>query len=395
MTCRAVNNCRVCEGSLEDVLDLDGQALAGRFPKVGEPDPPAFPLVLGRCKDIACGLVQLRHTVDPELMFRDYWYRSGVTQTMRDHLRQIAHQSVRLLGRVPERVLDIGCNTGELLRNFWGSIKRYGCDPSAVAKEVADFGILVPELYPTKALAGIKFDLIFTIACFYDTDQPLQFARAVYENLADDGLWCIEVASLVHMIDSLSYDAICHEHLLYFDESALVNLLREAGFELFQLDCNDCNGGSIRLYARKQRLSLDEIYTPKVPISHDWRRFHDRLGRHRDEFMRFLCHCYNDDKVVHLLGASTKANTMLQYCWIFPPLIRAAADKDERKWGRQTPKTHIPIVSEEESRAMKPDIYLVGPRHFRSELIEREKAFLQRGGKLLFPLPELEIVGHA
>src|SRR5262245_45266307 len=99
--------CRACGKELEDVLNLGEQCLGGQFPAEGEPDPLRFPLVLAQCK-AGCGLIQLRHTVEPELMFGDYWYRSGVTETMRNHLKGIADEALSVLGRTPETVLDIG-----------------------------------------------------------------------------------------------------------------------------------------------------------------------------------------------------------------------------------------------------------------------------------------------
>lgn len=384
--CKEVTACRVCGGALREVLDLGRQCLQGVFPGPGEADPPRFPLVLARCVD-GCGLVQLAHTVEPGLMFNEgYGYRSGVTQTMREHLNDLAIEAADVLGRVPERVLDIGCNDCTLLRHFPTSI-RVGVDPStdgATAVQDGEVDMILQEPYPTKnAALRSKFDLIFTVACFYDADDPVAFAAAVRDNLAEGGLWCVEVADLTATIRG-AWDSIVSEHLCYYEFGTLSEVMRRAGLAPVKATYNACNGGSLRVYARKGASpDVDETFADAAHLGRMVWKVHGSARRLKD-----CLHQYRKDGLeVHLLGASTKANTVLQFCEVTPELIQYASDRDPRKAGRRTPGTGIPIVSEEESRAMRPDVYVCLLHGFKDEVAAREKEFLDRGGGLVFPLP--------
>ena len=392
MDCRTVTTCRVCHAPLTGVLSLGPQCLGGQFPGPGEPDPPAFPLDLCRCTAAACGLVQLGHTVNPERMFRHYGYRSGVTETMRRHLGLLAQEAVGLLGRPPERVLDVGGNDGTLLAALPNGHKA-SIDPSDVAEDHPGIhrvrGFFPQDLPPC---AG-GYDLVFSVACFYDADDPVAFAAAARDALAPHGLWCVEVASLWHAQASGAYDGVCHEHLLYFDPLTLRGTLRRAGLDVVSLSYNGCNGGSVRVYAcragERKEVRDDAYPGGNVPPLEDFAAAAVRSAR---DIRDYLERCRDRGDVVHLLGASTKANTWLQQARVTPELVRAASDRDPRKAGRRTPGTGIPVVSEEASRLLRPDIYLVGPWHFRDEIVRREAAFLGRGGRLAFPLPRLEEV---
>lgn len=373
-------NCRVCGHDLETILDLGEQCLGGQFPKIGEPDPPRFPLVLARCTQ--CKLIQLRDTVDPKLMFTKYGYRSGVTQTMRDHLGHLAKEAVALLGKRPQYVMDIGGNDGTLL-NSVGAAEKWLIDPSNVNIELSwSYPLhLIKGFYPHPALVGQKFDLIFSIACFYDVNDPVTFARAVRDNLAPGGLWCVEVAD-VNAVLAGAWDSICHEHLLYFSCATFSNVIKEAGLFMTGYHLNNCNGGSIRFY-----LSDHGVYqTLRDHSSFDY-NFEWRIQEKRRKLVLYLKDSKLLHKRVHLLGASTKANTVLQYCGITPDLIQYASDRDPRKVGCCTPGTRIPIISEADSRAMKPDVYVCLIHGFKQEVIAREQAFLKAGGSILFPLP--------
>jgi hypothetical protein len=396
--CKEVHHCRVCGWALKKIMSLGEQCLSGQFPGKGEPDPPHFPLVLKRCVQ-GCGLVQLGHTVNPELLFRRYGYRSGVTATMRTHLGGLAEEAVKMLRRHPSAVLDIGGNDGTLAECF---DRAYVIDPSDVSLGLnqgkVQYGLLsgfFPDCLPENGkLAWGPFDLIFTIACFYDMDDPVTFAKAVRDNLSPDGLWCCEVAHLGKIIANTAYDTICHEHLLYFAFDPFIEVLRRSGLALVHADLNDCNGGSMRFYACRSDCVNYETSGVQAPWLNGMQlqSFAERVQASADELSLYLRERQRRGEVVHLLGASTKANTWLQFCGVTTRQIQAASDRDPRKHGKRTPGTAIPIISEEESRTLGPDVYVVGPWHFEAEIVERERAFLERGGRLMFPLPRLKEV---
>jgi NDP-4-keto-2,6-dideoxyhexose 3-C-methyltransferase len=404
---RTHDGCRVCGGPLESVLDFGSQYLQGCFVKPGVSDPPTtkFPMELTRCVDADCGLVQLRHTLAGELLYDVYWYRSRINATMRDHLGWIADSVTGLLGRAPGRVLDIGCNDGTLLRRFADS-DRWGVDPSSATDDVPEGINVIRDFFPSEApeLRDGTFDAVTSIAMFYDVEQPVEFARRVERLLAPNGVWVVEVAHLPDMIIGNAYDGICHEHLAYYSLGALRRVLDEAGLTVVRASTNSINGGSLCAFVTRAGEtrdladgSVEEIVQREKELDLTgtavYRAFADRVRAHRDDVRELLLGVRERGEVVHVYGASTKGNTLLQFCGVDRDLVPYAAERNPDKVGARTLGTDIEIVSEEESRAAKPDYYLVLPWHFRAEILKREADTIAAGCKLIFPLPSLDIVG--
>ena len=409
--------CRSCGSrALNRVIDLGEQHLQGSFVKPGKEDPPMRRIrtSLLRCDPMqderACGLLQMEYTVPPEVLYSAYWYRSGTNRTMRDHLGEIAAEAVQLSGVPDARVLDIGCNDGTLLNHYPPAFRKFGVDPSDVAQEIGDDIEVIRDLFPSrdllKRLDGNRFDIVTSIAMFYDLEDPIAFTRAVGEVLADDGLWVFEMSYMPLMIERNAYDTICHEHLEYYSLAVVEYSLRQAEMKVVNAVCNDINGGSIRCIATHTgnfRFRSDEFYRniqilrqrefdASLDTDLPYRQFQERVNIHRDELNRLLRELKTARKRIHIYGASTKGNTILQWCGIDSRTIEAAAERNPEKYGARTLGTDIPIVSEEESRAMQPDYYLVLPWHFREEFLERERGMLQRGTGMIFPLPRVEVV---
>ena len=410
--------CRVCgSAALTRVINLGDQYLQGSFVKPGKELPPErkIPCTLVRCDptrdERACGLLQMEHTVPPEILYSAYWYRSGTNDTMRNHLRGIAEDATAILGRPEARVLDIGCNDGTLLGYYPAAFAKFGIDPSDVAQEAAAGGVtVVQDIFPsaelTAAAAGRPFDVITSIAMFYDLEDPIAFTRGIKAALAPQGLWVFEMSYMPSMLKMHSYDTICHEHLEYYSLAVIEYVLKAAGLKIFNLQLNDINGGSIRCYATHAdnfRYKRDEYQHAVVALRQEefdleldtdkpYQNFQDRINVHRDQLGGLLRGLRKDGKRIHLYGASTKGNTILQWCGIDNRIVEMAAERNPDKYGARTLGTDIPIVSEAESRAANPDYYLVLPWHFKAEFLERERATLERGVGLIFPLPEIEIV---
>lgn len=409
--------CRVCgSAALTRVIDLGEQHLQGSFVKPGKELPPMrrIPTSLVRCDPMhdesACGLLQMEYSVPPEVLYSAYWYRSGTNATMRDHLRGIAEHTVQLMGRSDATVLDIGCNDGTLLSCYPESYRRIGVDPSDVAAEVEAPLEVVQDLFPSPAidalLDGARFDAITAIAMFYDLEDPIAFGRAIKAVLAPDGVWIFEMSYMPTMLEMTSYDTICHEHLEYYSLATVEYILRRAGLRLFDAQLNEINGGSLRCFAthtesvrhrspggqRKLAALRAREFDLELDTDKPYRNFQDRIKLHREDLMSLLRDLKTSGKSIHIYGASTKGNTILQWCGIDLRMIDCAAERNPEKYGAKTLGTDIPIVSEADSRAMDPDYYLVLPWHFREEFLEREKETLAKGVGLIFPLPTVEIV---
>ena len=411
--------CRVCGSTaLTPVIDLGDQYLQGSFVKPGKELPPTrkIPTRLVRCDPMkdeqACGLLQMEHTVPPEVLYSAYWYRSGTNNTMRQHLRGIAEEAASLVGKAAACVLDIGCNDGTLLMSYPPEFQKFGIDPSDVVLEIHDDLQIVQGIFPSEELAerlgGQKVDIVTSIAMFYDLESPTQFTQNIKSILDPEGIWIFEMSYMPAMLSMTSYDTICHEHLEYYSLSVIEYVLKQAGMRIVNVSQNPINGGSLRCYAthadnftfkkdewaqnvkRTRQAEFDLGLDTEKP----YKNFQDRVNVHKQELTSLLKGLKKQGKKIHIYGASTKGNTILQWCDIDNRIIDFAAERNPDKYGAHTLGTDIPIISEAESRAMNPDYYLVLPWHFKEEFIEREREALNRGIGLIFPLPTIETIKY-
>ena len=410
--------CRVCgSNALTSVINLGEQYLQGSFIKPGKEMPPnrKISTSLVRCDPMrdekACGLLQMEYTIPPEVLYSAYWYRSGTNNTMRRHLKGIVEEAMEMTGlNHSATVLDIGCNDGTLLGFYPQEFARFGVDPSDIAQEIKPPVNVVQDIFPSQELEsrlnGQTFDIITSIAMYYDLEDPIAFTKGIKQVLSPEGIWIFEMSYMPSMLKMTSYDTICHEHIEYYSLAVIECILNKAGMKIINVTLNDINGGSLRCYGthinnfifkreefqqnikamRKDEFDL-ELDTDKP-----YRHFQDRVNVHKEQLSFLLKALKKEGKKIHIYGASTKGNTILQWCGIDRRIIDCAAERNPDKFGAMTLGTDIPIVSEEESRSMNPDYYLVLPWHFKEEILEREAETLERGVGLIFPLPTIQIV---
>ena len=408
---RKLQACRLSGSDhLVSVLNLGTQALTGVFPKTREQSVTSGPLELVWCPD--SGLLQLGHSYDPGEMYgENYGYRSGLNQSMVDHLTDKVSFLERTAGlRSGDVVLDIGSNDATTLKAYaTAGLTRIGIDPTGEKfRAYYPNGIgLIPDFFSAAAFrsaSAAPAKIVTSISMFYDLESPVAFAQQVASVLAPDGIWHFEQSYMPSMLRMNSYDTICHEHLEYYSLHAVKKILDAADLQLVDVGTNAVNGGSFAVTAalrsnhsiRPNHAVIDwllqqeermDLGTPKP-----YRDFEERVFRHRQDLVRLIRALNADGKKILGYGASTKGNVMLQFCGFSPADLPAIAEINPEKFGSFTPGTHIPIVSETDARAMAPDYFLVLPWHFKSGIVRREKEFLQRGGKLIFPFPEIEII---
>ncbi len=410
--------CRVCGSSaLTPIINIGEQNLQGSFIKPGKELPPIRKIstTLMRCDptkdEQACGLLQMEHSVPPEILYSAYWYRSGTNNTMRVHLKGIVDEVVEMSNLENGIVLDIGCNDGTLLNNYPSSFKKFGVDPSDIIPVSTNDLKIIRDLFPSeelsKTLKGRKLDIITSIAMFYDLENPIGFCKEIKNVLSPEGLWVFEMSYMPSMLKMNSYDTICHEHLEYYSLAVIEYILSKADLKVVNATLNDINGGSIRCFAThtdnfnfKNEVYYNNMLTLRqnefdleLDTDKPYKNFQDRINVHKDELNTLLKTLKKEGKSIHIYGASTKGNTILQWCGIDHRIIDYAAERNPDKYGAITLGTDIPIISEEESRAMKPDYYLVLPWHFKKEFVEREAETIRNGTKLIFPLPTVEVIG--
>lgn len=403
--------CRI-SGSrqLISVLNLGQQSLTGVFPRNARQEVTVGPLELVWCP--ASGLLQLRHSYEPSEMYgENYGYRSGLNQSMVSHLTD----KVAYLERLAEPgngdvIVDIGSNDATLLKAYKArGVRRIGIDPTGkkfqqyYPAEVR----LVPEFFSAEAYRSVeksRAKVVTSIAMFYDLEAPVEFARQIESILAEDGIWHFEQSYMPSMLRTNSYDTICHEHIEYYSLGVVKSILDQSGMRLVDVMMNAVNGGSFAVTAA--RASNKSIKTNHAVI--DWlleqeermglgtprpfRDFEERVFRHREDLTRLIRSLTADGKKILGYGASTKGNVLLQFCGFTAKDISAIAEVNQDKFGCVTPGSHIPIVSEKDARAMKPDYFLVLPWHFKDGIVRREKEYLANGGKFIFPFPEIEII---
>ncbi len=393
--------CRLCgANNLREVFSL-GMQYVNNFvtqDKIGTGLKAPLDLVL--CEN--CSLLQLQHTAPQELLYsRYYWYRSGVTNTMRTALRDITGEieSMGIL-EAGDVVLDIGANDGTLLNSYkTKGIHRIGCEPANNLIEslrgnsdyvMHDFWDYNHYTQLSDQNGFSKAKVITAIGMFYDLEDPNQFISDARKVLADDGIFVAQLMCLASMIEKNDIGNICHEHLEYYSLESLTYLFETNGLEIFKIDENDINGGSYRIFARHKKgesISFNEMYTLEDILA-----FGSRIEKNRDACVEFIKQEVSKGKKIYVYGASTKGNVILQYYALDHTLITAASERSPEKWGKYTIGTWIPIVSEEEARKAKPDYFLVLPWAFFSEFYEREREWRNSGGKFIVPLPDFRVV---
>ena len=401
-----IKNCRSCKSkNLLKLYTLGKQTLTGIFPPKKNAKITRGDLSMVICNK--CKLLQLEHNFDANEMYGDnYGYMSSLNKSMISHLELKALSlKKRYKIKSSESVLDIGSNDGTFLSFFNKTFKLYGCDPTIkkFSKYYRKDINQLPFFFSSKLFKDKKFNLITSISMFYDLPDPLNFAKEIYSILDKNGIWHIELSYMPMMIKNRSYDTICHEHLEYYSLKSLKYLLDKAGLKIVNLSFNQINGGSIELDVSKKKSKLKEC---KHLIS--WVLESEKLNKYNDisKHKQFFKECQNHKTLLKKLlltlkkqkkkilgyGASTKGNVLLQYCNIDSKMLDYVAEVNKFKFNKYTPGSNIKIISEKQAKTKKPDYLLVLPWHFKDHIVKREQKFLKNGGKLIFPLPDIEII---
>jgi len=367
------------------------------------------------------GAVRLNSVVDPTLMYGEYWYRSGINATMRSELKSIAEDCLRSIETLPGDVwLDIACNDGTMFKTIPDNFIKIGIDPADnsfanESRQVAD--LIIQDFFSAKAYKDSKYGskkakIITTIAMFYDVEDPLSFLRDVESILDDEGLFVLQMSYTPLMLRQLAFDNICHEHVYYYTLTSIKGIVERAGMNVVDCHLNDINGGSFRIYIRKNNadvtkyktspyrdvaryrieslLSREEVDKVNTPLP--YLEFFENIKELRDQTVGFIKTAKQEGKKIWGYGASTKGNTLLQWFGLDNTLIDGIAERNPTKYGLRTVGTNIPVYSEVEMREANPDYLLILPWHFIHEFRQRENAYLQSGGKFIVPCPKFEVI---
>ena len=360
---KKIQACRNCQNNnLKHILNIGNQYLVDFLEEDGENFTAPLELVLCDPETNGCGLLQLHHTVSPDLLYRRFWYKSGVNQTIRDDLEEIvrkAEEKVNLEN--DDIVLDIGANDGTLLRFYKNkSIKPIGFEPATNLLEEASIDTfkIFNEYFNAKSFKSEfgtkKARVITSISMFYDLDKPHDFVGDIKDILDDNGIWILQMNYLVTMLENNAFDNIVHEHLEYYSLQSLEYLLNKHDLEVFDVEQNNINGGSIRVYIKFKNSNkfsisknVDSVreYEKKIGLNNTktYLDFAKRILNLREQTCGFIEDEIRDGKKIYVYGASTRGNTLLQYYGLNSELILAAAERNPEKWGKKTVGSKIPI----------------------------------------------------
>lgn len=402
----AIRACRLCQSNqLDGILSLGSQYVSDFVTSDGK--SPQAPLELVRCK--RCGLVQLKHTFSRGSLYRHYWYKSGISPTMRSALADLVVRACEISKpSLGDLVVDIGCNDGTLLRSYTTKgLTLVGFEPAENLVQEAKKGTdwIFNDFFSARVFKqkfnGQKAKIVTSVAMFYDLEDPNSFVADVSEILAPTGVWAVQQNYLATMLEQNGFDNIGHEHLEYYTLETMQLLLRKHGLEIFDVETNNVNGGSFRTFVchtgqypirdavadmkkHEARLGLGEHST--------YEAFAENIRKMRTQARDFIAKEVKSGKTVYVYGASNRGNTILQYYGLDHTMINKATDANPEKWGRKTVGTLIPIVSKQEARRDKPDYFLILPHHFLGEITRDEKEYLENGGKFIVPLPKFRLV---
>jgi len=407
-------DCRFCNSKIETIKELGNLFSCGIFPETTHAVVDSGVLAIGICPN--CELVQLLENYDHNRLYTEsYGYRSSLNESMVKHLSTIASEVNQFLIENNPEVdpvhLDIGSNDATLINQVRQlsqdsglHINQIGVDPSGSGfRKFYEHAELIEEPFRKSLSTSLdaKFSVISSIAMFYDLPDPKDFVAGIKHVLAGSGVWISEQSYIFRMFEQNAFDTICQEHLEYYSISDIVNLCNSADLELFDVKFNDVNGGSFRFYVQhkngpraKTNELNDAILLEKTRNKRsELLMMFSEVEKLKADLRDYLIACKEQGLEIHGYGASTKGNTLLQFFGIGPEFISCIAERNESKYGKFTPGTHIPIVSEDQSKLLKPHAYLVLPWHFKNAILEREIHFRKATStKFVFPLPIFEVI---
>lgn len=359
-----IKNCRVCHSkNIKSVADF-GNIKISTFVDNPNDDLGSAPLELLECQN--CTLVQLAHTVPPEIMYHTYWYESSTNKVIADNLRDIVTQIEQENTIYPnDTLLDIGANDGTLLEAYKDGI-CVACEPAKniIHKLEKRCDHIINNFWDKKHYTFDKAKVVTAIGMFYDMDDPNQFISDIKDVLRDDGIFVSQLMTLVPMLEKYDLGNICHEHLEYYSYKSLVTLFEQNGLEIYKVYTNDIHGGSYQLWARHYKNGSIKIDEPAP----NFKKFKDTIDNNKQKCLDFV----NSHDNIYVFGASTKGNTIMQYYGLSDKNIKGIAEIDVKKIGKYSVGSRIPIIPEDEAKKHA-DYFLILPYSFSNYFINKNK----------------------
>ncbi len=404
-----IKNCRNCKNTeLFDLFSLGKISFTGRFSNTIRQNVPKAYLNVLMCKK--CKLVQLDRNFDLNYLYgKSYGYRTGINKTMTDHVKKIVRRCSALVKlKSKQYVLDIGSNDATLLNFYANDIIKVGVDPlvNKYKKFYKKINYKISNFFKIKDIEKIKikkkFKIISALSVFYDLRDPNKFIKEIKKILDDKGVFVLEHVDLYYIIKNNIFDTICHEHLVFYSSKIIIEMMKNNGLKVFNHEYNEINGGSSRYYICHSKTNFKVSKNIKkvllrenlqgIGLKKTYKLFFTKILNEKIKLIKLIKKIKNEEQDIHGYGASTKGNVLLQFYNINNKVVNYIADRNPLKWNSFTPGTKIKIISESQSRKIKPHFYLVLPWHFKNEILIREKNIRKKGTKFIFPLPKVRVV---
>ena len=405
-TCRGCN-----EKNLRKFLELGPQPLANSFLKTESEfaDEAKYPLDVYFCE--TCSLVQIVDVIDPAVLFRNYIYVTGTSDTIAQHNIGYAATVVDFLDMSEDSlVVEVASNDGSLLKCFQKhNVKTLGVEPATNIAEMARAeGVdTVNEFFNLATAKQLREEYGAAAAVignnvFAHVDETQDFLSGCKHMLDKNGLVIIEAPYLGEFMDRLEYDTVYHEHICYFSITALMRICDEVGLSLVRIDHVPVHGGSIRMYAGLKETHPDHAQAVKDEAAEEvkagltsferYAQFANDVADNRTAILDLLTGLRDEGKTVVGYGAPAKGNTLLNYCNITTDLIPYTVDKSPLKVGMYTPGMHLPVLPVETLLEKQPDYVFILAWNFADEIMRQQSEYKKRGGKFIIPLPEPTII---
>ncbi len=418
---KLLDKCKICGNrDLIEVLTLDEQYLSPTFVLSNENNELAeikTPLTLVLCdkskNENNCGLLQLREITEPDYLYKEYFYRTATNDTMRKDLRELVDQVLEISNpKSKDIIVDIGANDCTMLNFYDEKFDLVGFEPAKNIKFL-DKGKkikLINNYFNSKNFKDFfgskKAKIITSCAMFYDLENPIQFVSDIEEILDNDGVWCCQISYLDSMIRYNNFYDICHEHLSYYSLESFEYLINKQNLKLFYAETNEVNGGSVRLYICKKNSTkydkdmfikkLNDLRKKEKMLNltsiETYSDFENIVNNLKNKTVQFVDKILKSKKKVLALGASTKGNIILQHFGLTKDKIPYISERNPEKVGLKCLGSDIELISEEKAREINPEAFIVLPWNFKKEIVERERKYLNDGGKLMFVMPFPHVV---
>lgn len=403
-------SCVNCKNKrLKKIVNLNKQPISSLFYDKPKKKLKLYPLDLYECQN--CNLVQLIKLAPLKNMYGStYGYRTSLSKLMIDHMSEKFKLILKkkIISKINDNILDIGCNDGTFLNFFAKKNYKnlYGIDPSA-QKFLYNYNFkikIVTDFFSKKRVenqfGNKKFELITSFAMFYDIEDPNSFCKDIYNLLHKNGIWILELSYLPSLIENLTYDQICHEHITYYSLNVFKKIAEKNNLKILDFRLNEINGGSIEIVCSKKESDYkikEEKINKQLNLEFKinkttYKNLNIRISNTSKNLSEFLQLLKRSKKKVIGYGASTKGNILLNQIKANNNLLTFIADANPEKTGKFTPGTNIKIISKEKMRKIKPDYLLVLIWSFRKEVIKQEMNYILNGGKLIFHLPVFHII---